>query len=64
MKLNKRGQIDFDDLNVPGILFAIVGAFIGLIVAAKMGAGIFIKIATVLVTAIACYFVGGKISES
>ena len=57
--MNKKGQ----ELNPVGVLMAIVGAIIGLILSGQMGAGIVMRIITVAITAIACYFIASNISN-
>ncbi len=61
-KRNKKAQ--FDEINIPGVLFALIGGGISIIVTAKMGGGIFLKLTGFLIAAVACYFIGGKIAES
>ena len=56
-------MVDFDDLSIAGLLFAVIGFIIGIIVANSMDGNILIKLASGAVSAIACYFIGGKIAE-
>lgn len=55
--------MDFDDLNVAGILFAVVAFGIGIIVSKSMGSGVFMRLVAGFICAIAGYFVGGKIAD-
>lgn len=55
--------MDLDDFNIVGLLFGVIGGFIGLIISARMEGGAFIKIASFVITAVVCYFVGGKIAD-
>ena len=55
--------MDFDDINIVGVIFGLVGAGIGIIMAKQMGSGIVIRLLSGLVCAVACYFIGGKIAD-
>ena len=55
--------MDFEDINWLGVIGGLVGGFISIIVSARMGAGLFIKLAGFAITAIVCYFVGAKLTE-
>lgn len=63
IKMNKKAQFDFDDMNIVGIIFGLVGAGIGILVAKQMGSGVLIRIMSGIICAIVCYFVGGKIAD-
>lgn len=62
--MNKKAQIEFDDLNWAGIVFAVVAFGIGVIVSKQMGSGVVMRLVAGVVCAIAAYFVGGKIADS
>lgn len=62
--LSKKGQFDLDDMNLAGIVFAIIGFGIGILVSKSMGSGVVMRIVAGIICAIAAYFVGGKIAES
>lgn len=55
--------MDFDDINIFGIIFALIGAGIGIIVSKSMGGGVGLRLISALICAVACYFVGGKIAD-
>ena len=55
--------MDFDDLNIVGIILGLIGGGISLIMTSRMGGGLLIKILGFVITAIVCYFVGGKIAD-
>lgn len=55
--------MDFDDVNIAGIVFAVIAFCIGVIVAQKMGNGLPMRLIAGLVCAGAGYFVGGKIAD-
>jgi hypothetical protein len=55
--------MDFDDINVVGVLFAVIGFGIGIIVSKSMESGLVMRIAAGFVCAIACYFIGGKLAD-
>jgi len=61
--MNNKGQLDFDDISIPGIVFGLVGAGIGIIVAKQAGATVFFRILSGIVCAISCYFIGGRIAS-
>ena len=56
--------MDFDDVNIPGILFAIIAFGIGIIISKSMDSGVLMRVISGFVCAIAAYFIGGKIAES
>jgi hypothetical protein len=55
--------MDFDDLSIPGLIFALVAFGIGIIVSNNMNSGIVMKLLAGLVCAVAGYIVGGKIAD-
>jgi hypothetical protein len=55
--------MDFDDVSIPGILFAIIAFGIGIIVSNSMGSGLIMRLIAGVVCAIAAYFIGGKIAD-
>lgn len=55
--------MDFDDLNVAGLIFAVIAFGVGIIVSNSMGSNLFMRIVAGFVCAIAGYFVGGKIAD-
>lgn len=59
----KKGQMDFDDINIVGIVFALIGFGIGIIVSKSMGSGLTMRLVAGFVCAVACYFVGGKLAD-
>lgn len=59
--MNKLGQLD--DLNIGGIIGGVIGGMISLIVTAKMGGGLFLKLAGFLMTAVVCYIVASKLID-
>jgi len=63
MRMNKKAQIDLDDLNLVGIIFGIIGGLIAVFIVDRMGSGLFWKLAGFLVSGIVCYFIGGKIAD-
>lgn len=58
--MNKKGQ--FDEINIAGIIFAVVAFGIGVIVSNSMGSSLPMRLIAGAVCAIAAYFVGGKIA--
>ena len=61
--MNKKAQIEFDDISIIGIIFGLIGAGIGVIVAKQTGSPVLIRLLSGLVCAVACYFVGSKIAD-
>lgn len=57
---NKKSQ----DVNLGGVLMAIVGFFVAFIMAKAMGAGIVYRIIVSCITSVACYFVASGILRS
>lgn len=55
--------MDLDDINIVGVLFAVVGAIIGIIIAKKMGNALVARLLVGAVVGIICYFVGSKIAS-
>lgn len=62
--MNRKGQIEFDDLNWAGIIFAVVAFGIGMIVSKSMNAGVLMRVISGVICAFVAYLVGGKIAES
>ena len=60
---NKKGQFDEPGIWI-GLLFGLIGAAIGLIIAKKMDVNVFIRIINALVVGIICFFVGWKVADS
>jgi hypothetical protein len=56
--------MDFEDIDIMGIVFSIIGFGVGVIVAKQMEAGVIMRVMSGLVSAVACYFIGGKIVNS
>jgi len=56
--------MDLEDISIPGVLFAFIGFGIAVIVAKQMDAAVPMRLISGAVTALACYFVGGKIADS
>lgn len=56
--------MDFDEINYVGLIMGLIGGGISILITARMGGGIVLKIIGFFVAAIACYFVGGKIADS
>ena len=55
--------MDFDDIDPVGILFAVIGLGIGVIIAQKMGNGVPARIIVGVLVGFACYFIGSKIAS-
>jgi hypothetical protein len=55
--------MDLDDINIPGVLFGLLGAGIAIIIAQKMGSPVPFRLIIAGVVGVVCYFVGGKIAE-
>lgn len=56
--------MDFDDINIVGIVFAFIAFGIGIIVSQRMGSGLGMRVIAGFVCAVVAYFVGGKIADS
>lgn len=54
--------MDFDDFNIVGVIFGLVGAGIGIIVSKQMGSSVTMRLIAAVICAGVCYFVGGKIA--
>lgn len=54
--------MDFDDINIAGVVFGVLGFGIGIIVSKGMGSGVVMRLIAGLVCAVACYLIGGKIA--
>ena len=61
--MNKKAQGEFDDISIPGIVFALIGAGVGIIVANQAGRTVIFRILSGIICATACYFVGSKIAD-
>lgn len=61
--MNKKGQLDFDDISIVGVLGGLIGAGIGIIIAKQTGATVPFRIIAGAICAIVCYFVASKIIE-
>lgn len=61
--MNNKAQIDLDDLNIAGIVFAVVAFGIGIIVSKSMGSSLVMRIIAGLICAIVSYIVGSKIAD-
>ena len=55
--------MDFDEISIPGLLFAGIALIIGIIVANSMGSGTIMKLVSGVICGVAGYFIGGKISN-
>jgi hypothetical protein len=55
--------MDFDDINVVGLIFALIGFGIGIIVANSMDSGLVIKLLSGVVSGVVTYFIGSKIAD-
>jgi hypothetical protein len=55
--------MDFDEISIPGLLFAVIAFAIGVIVSNSMGSGLVMRLLAGFVCAVAGYFIGGKISD-
>jgi hypothetical protein len=55
--------MDFDDINIVGIVFGVIGFGIGIIVSKSMGSGIVMRLLAGFVCMIACYFIGGRLAD-
>lgn len=59
---DKRGFIDFEDLNMVALGLGILAGFIGVIIADRMAAGLFIKLAAFVINTVAAYIIANKIA--
>ena len=59
---NKKAQLE--EINLVGVIFAIIGGLLSIIITNKMTGGIFLKILGFAITAVVCYFVAGKILDA
>lgn len=55
--------MEFDEISIPGMLFAVIAFAVGIIVSKSMGSDIIWRLAAGFICAIAGYFIGGKIAE-
>jgi hypothetical protein len=55
--------MEFDDINIVGIVFGVIGFGIGIIVSKSMGSGVFMRLVAGFICAAACYLIGGKIVD-
>lgn len=55
--------MDFDDINLAGIVFAVIAFGIGVLVSKQMGSGVVMRLFAGIICAVAAYFVGGKIAD-
>lgn len=62
--LNKKGFIDLEEINLFAVGLGFVAGLISVIIADRMGAGIFIKITGFLVAAVIGFFISSKIADS
>ena len=64
-KMNKKGFLDFDEINPMAIGLAVVGGFISLFVAAKMNPemGIITKVLTFGFTSFVCFLMANAMSD-
>lgn len=62
-KMNKKAQLELDDISIVGIIFGLVGVGIGILIAKQMDSPLIIRLLSGLVSGAACYFVGGKIAD-
>jgi len=56
--------MDFDDISIVGLVLGVIGGLFSVFITDRMGGGLFLKLAGMLITGVVCYFVGGKIAES
>lgn len=61
---NKRGQLDFGEINGVGVVGALIGGVLGLFIASRMAGGLIIKLLAFVICAVACYFIASKITSS
>lgn len=62
---NKKGQLELDEPSVwVGLLFGIIGALLGVFITARMDGGLFLKLASAVITGSVCFIVGWKIVDS
>lgn len=59
--MNNNGQMD--ELNIFGIITGVIGGFIGVLITGRMAGGLFLKIASFIITGIVCYFAGAKLID-
>lgn len=64
MKKEKKGQFDFDEINIAGIIFAVIAFGIGVIVSKSAGSTLMWRLMAGVVCGLVAYFVGSKIVES
>lgn len=60
---DKKAQMDFEDISIAGIVFALVGAGVGIIVAKQTGSPVIFRILSGIVCGIVCYVLGSKILD-
>lgn len=58
---NKKAQLEIDEINPIGVIGGLLGGILSIIVMSKVEVGIIFKIGAFIGTAIACYFISGKI---
>ena len=58
--MNKKAQLD--EFSIVGVIFGILGGLFSVIITNSMGGGLILKLMGFVITAIVCYFVGGKIA--
>lgn len=63
--MNRKGFIDFDieEFNWFALILGAIGGFVGLIVSAKTGSGVFIKIFSFILCTVVGYFVSAKVMD-
>lgn len=55
--------MDFDEVSIPGLVFALIAFGVGIIVANSMGVSLFMRILAGIICAIVGYLVGGNIAD-
>lgn len=62
MLMNKRAQLD--EINWAAVIFALIAGVVGVIITMRMDGGVFLKVASFVICAVAAYFVSAKIMDT
>ena len=61
--MNKKAQLEIDDISPIGIILGLIGVGVGILVAKQMDSPVIIRVLSGLICGVVCYFIGGKILE-